>query len=297
MVRYFTFVQLVLIVAIVYMATFCFYRVLANQLETVPIFQGSIDKQPPSQPQKGDGKRNRSIQSYQVTLDRDLFKTATKEPEKTDKTLDVKDLQQTQLGLKLWGTVHGIAGKTYAVIEEKATRKQRLFSVGDQVESASLELILREKVVLGVNGKREVLAIERPTTRKGSAAAARSVQSVTPATQSGEVGSDDKAVVIQRSRIEDAVQNVNQLMKHVRIRPHFTDGQPDGLRLTGVRPGTIFTEIGFRNGDIITGVNGKSIESVDDALKFYTSLKNATNVDLQIRRRGKEKSIQYRVED
>ncbi len=86
-------------------------------------------------------------------------------------------------------------------------------------------------------------------------------------------------------------------MQYVRIRPHFTNGEPDGLRLTGVRPGTIFTEIGFRNGDIITGVNGKRIESVDDALQFYTSLKNATNVDLQLRRRGEDKSIRYRVED
>ncbi len=296
MARYFTIVQLALVIAIAYAGTFIFYRVVANQFETTPVFHGSAEVQSSSQVQNRD-TINRPVTYYQTAIDRNLFNAATAEPIKTDNSeVDVKALQQTTLGLKLWGTVHGIAGKTFAVIEEKATRKQRLFSVGDQVESASVEMILREKVVLGVNGKREVLAIERPV-QKGRAAVAKSVPSVPPG-ESGEVGEKDgKEVVIQRSRIEDAIQNVNQLMKHVRIRPHFSNGKPDGLRLTGVRPGTIFTEIGFRNGDIITGVNGKPIESVDDALKFYTSLKSASNVDLQLRRRGQDKSIQYRVED
>ena len=296
MARYFTIIQLALIVAIAYAGTAVFYRIVVNQLDTVPIFHGSEADQPVSQAQNDDN-RAQPITHYQTAIDRNLFKTPSKELVKTDSEVDVKTLQQTKLGLKLWGTVHGRSNKTYAVIEEKATRKQRLFSVGDQVESASVEMILREKVVLGVNGKKEILAIERPVT-KGRRAASKAIR---PPPSGGDLENtgdkEGKEVVIQRSRIEDAIQNVNQLMKHVRIRPHFTNGKPDGLRLTGVRPGTIFTDIGFRNGDIITGVNGKPIESVDDALKFYTSLKNSSNVDLQIRRRGQDKSIQYRVED
>lgn len=296
MARYFTIIQLTLVVAITYAGTFIFYRVVANQLETVPVFHGSAENSSSGAQTKTSDTRSQPLSHYKTTVDRDLFKTASKKPIKTGGDVDVNNLQQTQLGLKLWGTVHGVDGKTFAVIEEKKTRKQRLFSVGDQVESASVEMILREKVVLAVNGKREVLTIERPVQRaKGRIP--RSIQPPSTDDARGVKGGDNKEVVIQRSRIEDAIKNVNQLMKHVRIRPHFTNGQPDGLRLTGVRPGTIFTEIGFRNGDIITGVNGKSIESVDDALKFYTSLKNESNVDLQLRRRGKERSIKYRVED
>ena len=295
MARYFTIIQLALVVAITYFGTFIFYRVLIEKLETVPVFQASREKQviTPTQPSE---KNTGSFKQYQTAIDRNLFKATSTEPVKKDEKVDVKTLEQTQLGLKLWGTVYGMTGKTYAVIEETATRKQRLFSIGDEVQSASVEMILREKVVLGVKGKKEILKIEKPAGGRGRVPAKRESPPSAPAPE--EPGAKDgKEVVIQRSRIDDAIQNVNQLMKHVRIRPHFTNGQPDGLRLTGVRPGSIFTDIGFRNGDIITGVNGKSIESVDDALKFYTSLKSANNVDLQIRRRGADQTIQYRVED
>jgi len=291
MARYFTIIHLTLIVAITYLGTFIFYRGLTERLETVPVFHSSIDKQLIPQTPASE-KSPDSFQQYQATIDRNLFKATPTESVRNSEQVDVNTLQKTGLGLKLWGTVSGTTGKTFAVIEETSTRKQRLFSIGDEVQSASVEMILREKVVLGINGKREILKIEKPTRKRGAIAAKR--VSTMPSSSGSE---DKKEVVIQRSRIEDAIQNVNQLMKHARIRPHFTNGQPDGLKLTGVRPGSIFTEIGFRNGDIITGVNGKPIESVDDALKFYSSLKSANNVDLQIRRRGVGKTIQYRVED
>jgi len=295
MARYFTIIHLALIVAITYLGTFIFYRVLTGSLETVPVFQASIDKQ--LIPQTNASEKNTdSFQQYQATIDRNLFKTTSTESVSNSEQVDVNTLKKTGLGLKLWGTVSGTTGKTFAVIEETSTRKQRLFSTGDEVQSASVEMILREKVVLAVNGKKEILKIEKPARNRRNVPAKRVSTTPSPVPAESE-STGKKDVVIQRSRIDDAIQNVNQLMKHVRIRPHFTNGQPDGLKLTGVRPGSIFTDIGFRNGDIITGVNGKPIESVDDALKFYSSLKNETNVDLQIRRRGVGQTIQYRVED
>jgi len=295
MARYFTIIHLALIVAITYLGTFIFYRVLTGSLETVPVFQASIDKQ--LIPQTNASEKNTdSFQQYQATIDRNLFKTTSTESVSNSEQVDVNTLKKTGLGLKLWGTVSGTTGKTFAVIEETSTRKQRLFSTGDEVQSASVEMILREKVVLAVNGKKELLKIEKPARNRRNVPAKRVSTTPSPVPAESE-STGKKDVVIQRSRIDDAIQNVNQLMKHVRIRPHFTNGQPDGLKLTGVRPGSIFTDIGFRNGDIITGVNGKPIESVDDALKFYSSLKNEANVDLQIRRRGVGQTIQYRVED
>jgi general secretion pathway protein C len=151
--------------------------------------------------------------------------------------------------------------------------------------------IQREKVVLLVNGEYEILEMEKME----SSAASRSIrprqrevrQPVQPA------GSN---ITLQREKIEDAVSDLNTLMKQVRIRPHFKDGKPDGLTLSGVRSGSIFSEMGFRNGDVIVGVDGQNIESVDDALSLYRNLQSASNVQVQIRRRGRLQTIDYQIE-
>jgi general secretion pathway protein C len=53
--------------------------------------------------------------------------------------------------------------------------------------------------------------------------------------------------------------------------------------------------MGLRNGDIISGVDGTEISSVDDALRLVDSLKSASTLSLQLKRRGREKNIEYRI--
>ncbi len=100
---------------------------------------------------------------------------------------------------------------------------------------------------------------------------------------------------MKRERIDEAVNDLGNLMKQVRIRPHYKDGQSDGLTLSGIRSNSIFSEMGFRNGDVIVGVDGKDIESVDDALSLYENLQSAENVQVQLRRRGRLQTIDYSV--
>ena len=90
--------------------------------------------------------------------------------------------------------------------------------------------------------------------------------------------------------------DLNGLMDQAKIRPHFRNGKPDGLTISRIKRDSIFSQLGLRSGDIITGVDGQSIESVDDALKFYNQLKSSSNVNLQIRRRGMPKQIEYTIE-
>jgi general secretion pathway protein C len=52
----------------------------------------------------------------------------------------------------------------------------------------------------------------------------------------------------------------------------------------------------LRNGDVITGVNGNSIESVDDAVKVVEQLSSGSNIQLQIKRRGREQTLDYSIE-
>jgi general secretion pathway protein C len=102
-------------------------------------------------------------------------------------------------------------------------------------------------------------------------------------------------ITLQRSMIEESIQDVNKLMTQVKIMPHLENGQPSGLSVSNIQPNSIFRRMGLRNGDIIMGVDGEDIQSVDDALKLYQNLTNADGVKLQLKRRGSERSIDYSI--
>ena len=52
----------------------------------------------------------------------------------------------------------------------------------------------------------------------------------------------------------------------------------------------------LRNGDIITGVNGNSIESVEDAVKVVEKLSSGSDIQLLIKRRGREQALYYSIQ-
>jgi len=275
-----------LLTAMAYQAVDTFYRSLT----------GRIDMSRPAADAAGrdEGTQIRptaSFAAYQALIDRNLFnlpepKKVVPEPVK----IDLEQLKQTDLKLKLWGTVTGGSDGAYAVIEDVAQRRQNLYRVDDAVQNAIVKEIRREKVILEVNGSLEVLEMEK--VEQGGARRAVAVRQTGLPAPTGASN-----VVLKRDRIEEAVNDLNNLMKQVRIRPHFKDGKPDGLTVSGIRSTSIFAEMGLRNGDVIVGVDGTQIQSVDDALKLYENLQSSSDVKVQIKRRGRLRTIDYQIQD
>jgi general secretion pathway protein C len=94
-----------------------------------------------------------------------------------------------------------------------------------------------------------------------------------------------------RLQTEKAFKKDNNLMSQANIKPYFEKGKIGGIILTGIKPDSLFHKMGLENGDIIKGVDGENIESVEDIQEFYKSLKASPDVQLQIKRKGKHKDI------
>ena len=268
-----------------YIAVKGFYRIVTSNvaiqsqeadMKKIPMVRGSIAK---------------PLAFYKNITERNLFKTGAEiSAKKKPAAVDLEGMRETDLNLKLWGTVTGRT--TYAVIEETREKKQNLFRVGDSIQHAVVKMILREKVVLDVNGRDEILNIEK-AAKQSSGRGPERARFEKPG-DAGPAASTQK-ITLQRSQVEEAMADVTKLMGQAKIRPHFENGQPDGLTLSSVKPRSIFRKMGLRNGDIIVGVDGNPIQTVDDALKFYNNLTSASDVTLQLRRRGKEKAIEYSI--
>jgi general secretion pathway protein C len=296
----FSILNIVLVTVLIFFGVKLGYQILSAKLTDIASADLVSLAGPDTSAQQNRSSHNRpetkNMIAYQSITDRDLFKTKEDaKPEKPASGIELEKLQQTRLNLKLFGTIIDTDDDDYAVIEDTQKRQQGLYKNGDTIQNAEIKLILRKKVVLSVNGKDEILLMEDEKKNASQRSAPRFDDS--PESSMEEDRFDvDETVSIDREEINNSLKNINQLMSQVKVRPHFKDGKPNGLLLSHVQQNSIFKEMGLQNGDIVKGVNGKEIQSVDDALKFYDNLKSSSSVELQIERQGESRSISYQIE-
>lgn len=279
-------VNLVCIAVAAYVAVDGFYGTISARLTQKPLSA----QQDVFQVGNTDTTR-RPLSAYKAVLDRNLFNTRSASAPQTEK-VDVDSLEETKLNLKLWGTVSGTEDGDYAVIEDVKAREQNLYRTGDAIQTATVKEIFREKVVLTVNGKDEILQMQELTSGK-TISRPGGLPTRGQTASSGRVRA--QRISLRRSYIEQSMTDMASLMTQVQISPHMEDGVPAGLSLSSIKPNSIFRRMGLRNGDVITGVDGAEISSVDDALKLVDNLKSSSKLSVQLKRRGREKNIEYSI--
>lgn len=292
--RYFNIANMLLLTAGVFLCVKAFYALVTPQPDfSVAVSPAarpvSTSKATYSQPPPGD---------YSAIAERNIFNSGTEAIATQAPKVDIENLKQTDMKLKLWGTVTGQNGRAYAVIEDTKTRKQNLYHAGDTIQNAVVKLILREKVVLNVDNRDEILAMEEIRGRMASAdtSTTRSLASSSTQDRKLPVSSYPRKIKLRSDQIQNAMENLGQLMEQATLRPHIEDGQPSGISITGIKPNAIFRRMRLRNGDVITGVNGNSIGSVEDAVRVFEELSTGSNIQLQIKRRGREQTLDYSIE-
>ena len=72
-------------------------------------------------------------------------------------------------------------------------------------------------------------------------------------------------------------------------------GEINGFRLVDMQPGSIYEQLGLQRMDVIKGVNGEPLDSVQKAMELYNTLKNGNQVKLQVERGGKSDTFTYDV--
>ena len=292
--RYFNIANIVLLTAGVFLGVKTFYALVTPRPDfavppTIAARPVSTSAASYSQPSPGD---------YKAITKRNIFNSGTEGTAPQAQKVDIEKLQQTDLKLKLWGTVTGQTGRAYAVIEDTKTRKQDLYHAGDTIQNAVVKLILREKVVLNVDDRDEILAMEEIRSRRARAGSAQKKFRASSATGDKKlpVSRYPRKIKLRSDQIQAAMENLGELMQQATLRPHIENGQPSGISITGIKPNAIFRRMRLRNGDVITGVNGNSIGSVEDAAKVFEELSSGSNIQLQIKRRGREQTLDYSIE-
>jgi general secretion pathway protein C len=278
--RYYTALNLLVLSIIIYVGVDVFYTLAGSKLADVAEEQIGAERFKVEPPQQ----KSRSLSHYLTAADRNLFGEVKEE--RTE--LKAEDLEPTELKVELLGTVSGDSQNAAAIIQEGAKRTQALYKEGDSIQGATIIKILRGKVILRVGGQNQVLTMEEKPRASASASARRS-----PVGPSGPSSRPSTTITLDRSTVTKSLDDLNELLSQVRVRPHYRDGKADGLMLSQIKPNTVFTKMRLRNGDVVQRVNGKPITSPDEIMEFYEELRSGSSVSLDISRRGRSRTLSY----
>lgn len=234
------------------------------------------------------------LQDYAIITERNLFGGSSQglsevQAEKVD--IEGMPVAVQSLGLKLVGTV--VANKpedSSAIIEDLTSRKQEVYREGDEVKNTRIKRILRHNVIINTGRRDEVLTmLPEEGTEKSSAPARPTRGRPTPP-------SETSSIQLDREELESQMADLNELMQQVRIRPFMEGKNPAGFLVSNIKPGSLFSKMGLRNGDVIQGVNGETITTPDQAIELYESLMEGGAIDLDIKRGRRTQKLRYAVE-
>ncbi|MGH7818897.1 MAG: type II secretion system protein GspC [Candidatus Binatia bacterium] len=217
---------------------------------------------------------------YSPITERDIFNPP--QPE-SDAPVAVSDLKA-----KLLGTAPGEGTDSFAIIEDQNTKKQELYRIGDQIQGRTLHRVEWDHVVLRNADREEILKI---------AEAGGGVPGVAVASAASETiqAISDNDYRIDRSEVDQAMQNLNQLFTQIRAVPHFQDGKASGFRLFAIRRNSIFEKIGLKNGDIVSSINGNELSDPARAMELFQQLKDEGRISVEVTRNRQPTTLSYEI--
>jgi len=245
---------------------------------------------------------NKPLNLYKVVSSRNIFNSEyAGEDEggtRVSRSKSSEPLKKADLNVVLIGTVVSTPEDSFAIIEDKKKRKQELYQIDDMIENEARVLkIDRCRVVVLREGMEEIIECpdeespDRPVTARTAAVRSR------PSTNTSDTirKVSDSEYMIDESEVEKALANINQLITQIRVVPNFQDGKANGFKVFAIKPKSIFSKIGLKNGDVIQRVNDTDITSPDKAFSAFQELKNEKSLNVEILRRGSSKSLQYEI--
>ena len=301
--------NLLALFVIIYIMVHTFYRVVAIQLYGVGGERVIVTKDIETH-----AADSLITPEYTMIVERNIFGATEKSeppPAVEEKEELIETLEETTLQLSLLGTVAGEPESGRAIILDKKVNSQNIYRVGDSVQDAEIRQILRGKVVLRRGEKDEILtmvevddkpqptaAAARNTRRESRGRRARSQPQVEEPQEDSAAGGEpeEEIIPIAQDELQGSINDLNQLMTQVRIRPYFRQGKPEGLIVSQIRADSIFEKLGLMNGDIIASVNGNQMSSPEEAFQLYNSLNSGSQVSIEITRRGQKKLFTYDIQ-
>jgi type II secretion system protein C len=310
-----TALNFLLIAGIAYFSARSVNDIIARRLVTAPA--------PPAAAAAPHAAGHHPRAYYDVIVKRDIFNEAPQEDNGPPVATTV------DLHLKLLGTSLATREKPFAIIEDQ-TGSQALYRLGDQIPGAGkLVSVEKNRAIVEHGAQRVALDIPASDIPTSSPAAAVPHIGNPRATPEGIAAFDPARIQALRKRIEErgaaknsdggddvdldveetspnhyslkrdelrnAMNHTAQLMTQIKATPNIQNGKPNGLSISEVEPGSVFEDLGFQDGDLLTSIDGRPIVNPAEAVGLMSALPTRPSVELQVTRDGHPVTLHYDI--
>ncbi len=100
---------------------------------------------------------------------------------------------------------------------------------------------------------------------------------------------------IAKSAIDAAMADMSKVLTQARAVPHNENGQMVGFKLFSIVPGSIYDQLGLKNGDLLCGVNGEPVNDPAKAMTLVTGIKDMSRLELCVKRDGRTQNYNYDI--
>jgi general secretion pathway protein C len=237
----------------------------------------------------------RPLEDFGIIYERNLFGASEGQASAPHEELSVEDIPTAEkgLGLKLVGTVAGDDSATsFAVIDNKKTRKQELYHEGDKAGEVLIKKILRSKVIVDAGKGEELLALELEETgnKIDSPSAAQSSKKSFKST------ARHKYLRLDRKEVEASLADIDGLIQQVRLTPYTLGNQPRGFMISDIPPGSVLTKMGLQNGSVIRAINDEPITGPEQAAAFFQKIREGGDIEIRVTKRRRTMRVNLQIE-
>jgi general secretion pathway protein C len=284
--RYVTALNVLLIAAIAYLAALSVNDIIAGRLS------GAIQVAPAGAPIALAPIETYAQDHYNEIVTRDIFSLPqVQAPPAEPPPID--------LHLRLLGTSIQTKDKPWAIIMDERNNQQALYRLDDDIPDAGkLVTIEKARVFVEVQGKR--IALEIPTdpmpdspdadlpVRPGVGITRRGGPPPVPRIHRRR----GNHFVVPRSDVESSLSNMMPLLTQMRALP---DPDDKGFKLSEIQPDSIFQQMGLRDGDVVSAINGQPLTDPTQAIELLNSLRDQNSVGISIVRAGHPQQFTYDI--
>lgn len=238
---------------------------------------------------------------FTVITNRNLFASNGVMPEAITAKKETKkdnDPVPSQLPINVLGTlVHSDPSKSIAALELKSKNMSGSYTVGNDVEGmARVEKVERGIVYIRNSGNGMLEYIEM--NKGANKVAFDASRAEAPRTGGKEVVSTgNNTFSIKRADLLKYTNDLSSVLMQARAVPARdpNTGEITGFRILDMQPGSVYEQLGLQRMDVIKGVNGEPVNSVQKAMEMYNTLKNGNQVKMQIERGGRLDTFTYDI--